>query len=84
MDGRQPLLDVAKLQQGQGVEVRTPGRPPYLGLIEESMPQLNLVWVREVNTGDRKMLLIGESYLYLVEAESSTETTMSPVGHGEE
>lgn len=63
-DELQMVLDLSALEPGQDVEVHTPGRAVYHGIIEETMPQMNLVWVREATTGERKMLLMGESYLY--------------------
>jgi hypothetical protein len=67
LKGRQPLLDLAGLHRGDSVEVHSPGRSPYVGIIDEAMPQLNIVWVRETTTGERKLLLVGESYLYRVQ-----------------
>jgi hypothetical protein len=52
------------LQRGQSVEVHSKGYPPYVGLVEESMPGLNVVWIRNPRTGERRMLLASEHDIY--------------------
>ncbi|MDR6637015.1 hypothetical protein [Paenarthrobacter nitroguajacolicus] len=62
-DPQQSPLDVKTLNQGEPVFVRSILRS-YSADIEVVAPELNVVWVREKATYERKLLLIGEDCLY--------------------
>ncbi|MGM0931060.1 MAG: hypothetical protein ACQEXN_15340 [Actinomycetota bacterium] len=50
------------LQRGDRVEVQGKGygHLGYDGYVDDTMPHLNIVWVRELGTGERKMLSTDE------------------------
>jgi hypothetical protein len=59
-----PVIDLSQLRAGETVLVQSPGRFSYAGVVDEVMPQFSLVWVREARTAERKLVLVGESYIY--------------------
>ncbi|MFC4905549.1 hypothetical protein [Kocuria oceani] len=65
-DGTQEIVAPFPLRKGETVEVHSPGYPPYCGHVEESMPSLNVVWIRELRTGERKMLSVAEHCIHRV------------------
>jgi hypothetical protein len=48
------------LQAGDRVSVHHRCGLHYRAIVEERMPTLNVVWVRELSTGDRKMVSTDE------------------------
>lgn len=63
-DNTSSALDAA-LRRGDHVDVRGTGNVHYNGYVEDTMPQLNIVWVREQRTGERKMLLTDECHIII-------------------
>ncbi|NKX56581.1 hypothetical protein [Arthrobacter mobilis] len=57
-------LDAAALGPGDHVEVHGNGHIRYSGYIEDTMPQLNIVWIRELRTGERRMLFTDECRIF--------------------
>lgn len=51
------------LREGDHVQIHSPGYPPYHGLVEDSMPGLDVVWIRDLTTGERKMLSAAEHHI---------------------
>jgi hypothetical protein len=56
-------IHIVQLRQGDRVKIQSPGYPPYHGLVEDSMPALDVVWIRELRTGERKMLWTAEHHI---------------------
>ncbi|WP_262106441.1 hypothetical protein [Arthrobacter sp. Marseille-P9274] len=48
------------LQHGDLVDIHSDGNFRYSGHVDDTMPQLNIVWIRELPTGERKMLSTDE------------------------
>lgn len=48
--------DAAALRDGDRIDVYLNGHTRYSGYVEDTMPQLNTVWIRELRTWERKML----------------------------
>jgi hypothetical protein len=53
-------INLFLLRPGDRLEIRSPGYPAYTGLVEDSMPLLDVVWIRDLITGERKMLSTAE------------------------
>lgn len=53
-------LDSLACQRGDRVVVCRNGHVPYEGHVEDVSPQLDIVWVRELGTGERRMLSTDE------------------------
>lgn len=64
-DSTGSALDSAALRLGDRVEyVHGNGHTRYIGYVEDTMPQLNIVWIREIRTGERRMLSTDECHIY--------------------
>jgi hypothetical protein len=50
----------AVLQHGDLVDVHSKGKLRYSGYVDDTMPSLHILWVREVPTGERKMVSTDE------------------------
>lgn len=48
------------LRQGDHVDIHSNGIFRYSGYVEDMMPRLRVVWIRELLTGERKMLSTDE------------------------
>jgi len=57
-------LDPADLLPGERVRVHPNDRYPYTGDVEDTCPQQSVVWIRDVQTGERKMLHTDECSLF--------------------
>jgi hypothetical protein len=51
-----PVRDVSTLQRGDHLDVHRFGFPTYSGTVLATMPRLNVVWIRDTVTGERRML----------------------------
>lgn len=49
-------LDLAFVEPGDRLEARRQGTTHYQGIVEQLVPRLGVVWIREAGTGERKML----------------------------
>ena len=49
-------VDPSRLHPGEAVEAHRDSVVLHRGTVEETMPQLGVVWIREAGTGARKML----------------------------
>ncbi|MCG2623060.1 hypothetical protein LVY72_14245 [Arthrobacter sp. I2-34] len=52
--------DSAALQHGDRVDVHGNGYIYCSGYVEDTLPQFNVVWVRDLRTGERRMLFTNE------------------------
>lgn len=52
----QPAVDLSGLRPGETVEAHMDSVVLHRGTVEETMPHLGVVWIREAGTGARKML----------------------------
>ncbi|MEZ2391824.1 hypothetical protein AB6813_20220 [bacterium RCC_150] len=59
-DTTRSALDTAALRPGDHVAIHGNGPVTYCGYVEETMPQFNIVWIREKRTGERKILFTDE------------------------
>jgi hypothetical protein len=57
-------LDSAAFRLGDRVDVHRNGHSHYIAYVEDTMPQLNIVWIREMRTGERRMLSTDECHIY--------------------
>ena len=57
-------LDAIALRLGDHVDICGIGHTRYSGYVEETMPRMNIVWVRESGTGERRMLSTEECRIY--------------------
>ncbi|MCG2621972.1 hypothetical protein LVY72_08585 [Arthrobacter sp. I2-34] len=48
------------LRQGDHVDIHSNGNFRCSGYVEDLMPQLRIVWIRDLRTGERKMLATDE------------------------
>ena len=54
------IADLTTVHVGNRLEAWSGGELHHLGLVEETLPELGVLWIRETGTGQRKMLdLIG-------------------------
>jgi hypothetical protein len=53
-------VDWSDLRPGDQVEAERGGVVLHRGSVEETLPGLGVVWIREVGTGARKMLSAGD------------------------
>lgn len=60
-------LDSTAIQPGDFVNVHSDGHSPYGGYVEEVSPPLNIIWVRELRTWERKMISTCECHIYRTE-----------------
>lgn len=60
-----PIRDLSELQPGDSVDVYSDKNRHYSGLVEETMPEFNVVWIRNSRTGERKIVLTDEDNLLL-------------------
>lgn len=52
--------DLTALPTGQRVEAWSDGVLRHHGIVEEKLPELDVLWIRESGTGERRMLdLVG-------------------------
>jgi hypothetical protein len=51
------------LQHGDLVDIHSNGNFRYSGYVDDTIPQLNIVWIRELLTGERKMLSTDEHHV---------------------
>lgn len=51
-----PAQDTSIPRPGDPIDIHVPGGPRYSGFVEDCVPHLNVVWIRDVRTGERKML----------------------------
>lgn len=58
------VRDLAGIRRGEIVEVWHHGVLRHRGRVEESMPRLGVVWIRETGSGDRKMISVEDHSLY--------------------
>jgi hypothetical protein len=49
-------INLSLLRPGDRLEIHSPGYPASTALVEDSMPHLDVVWVRDLSTGERRML----------------------------
>jgi hypothetical protein len=50
------LEDLTTVHLGNRLEAWTGGVLRHLGIVEEKLPELGVLWIRETGTGQRKML----------------------------
>jgi hypothetical protein len=50
----------AALRHGDLVDVHSKGKLRYSGYVEDTMPSQHILWIREVPTGERKMVSTDE------------------------
>jgi hypothetical protein len=50
------LEDLTTVHLGNRLEAWTGGALRHLGTVEEKLPELGVLWIRETDTGQRKML----------------------------
>jgi hypothetical protein len=62
-----PGLDTAVLEHGDLVAVHGDEQLPYGGYVDDTFPQLNIVWIRELRTGECRMLSTNECRICLAE-----------------
>jgi hypothetical protein len=67
-DSTQRALSAATLKPGDRVHVHENGPGRYSAYVEETMPQLSIVWIRELQTGERRMLSTKECRIYRSDA----------------
>ena len=48
--------DLTTVHVGDGLEAWSNGVLHHLGIVEEKLPELGVLWIRESGTGQRKML----------------------------
>jgi hypothetical protein len=53
-------IESFSLQHGDLVDIHSDGNFRYSGHVDDTMHQLNIVWIRELPTGERKMLSTDE------------------------
>ena len=58
------VLDSAAFLYGDRIDVHLNGHISYSAYVEETMPQLNIVWIRALRTGERRMLSTDECHIY--------------------
>jgi hypothetical protein len=51
-----PAEDLGRLRPGDRLEAHRDGMVRHRGVVEETVPALGVVWIRERGTGARKML----------------------------
>ncbi|MDQ0691340.1 hypothetical protein [Arthrobacter sp. W4I7] len=61
------LADCATLRPGDLVEVQETGHVPCRGVVEDTLPQFNIVWLRDKRTGERRMLFTTECRIFMQE-----------------
>lgn len=57
-------LDPAIIRHGDRVDVHGNGHTRCSGYVEDMFPQMNIVWIRELRTGERRMLSTDEYRIY--------------------
>jgi hypothetical protein len=67
-DNRDGVLDSAALQRGDHVTVHMNGHINYSGYVEDTIPGLNIVWVRELPIGERKLICTDDCRIFLSQA----------------
>ena len=55
-----PISDPSHLSTGERIDVHSWDAILCKGLVEEVMPKLRVVWVRDLRTGERKMFCTDE------------------------
>ncbi|NMR32238.1 hypothetical protein [Crystallibacter degradans] len=60
-------LDSTTFRSGDRVDIRWNGHSSN-GYVEDAMPQLNVVWIRDLRTGERRMLSTDEYQIHHSEA----------------
>jgi len=63
-DNTRRALSASTFKQGDRVHVHENGTGRCSGYVEETMPQLNIVLIRELETGERRMLSTKECRIY--------------------
>jgi hypothetical protein len=48
--------DLTTVHVGHRLEAWSDGALHHLGIVEEKLPELGVLWIREASTGERKML----------------------------
>jgi hypothetical protein len=48
------------LQERDRVQIHSFGYPPYCGIVEDSQLAFDVVWIRDLGTGARRMLSIAD------------------------
>ncbi|GLB68761.1 hypothetical protein [Arthrobacter mangrovi] len=66
-DSTGSAFDSAVLRPGDRIDVHRSGYVPRSGYVEDTMPQLNIVWIREVRTGERRMISTDECLIFRYE-----------------
>lgn len=56
MEARSSRLDLASVRPGDRLEAWYQGVVQHQGIVEELVPHLGVVWIREPGSGRRKML----------------------------
>lgn len=51
-----PALDWGKLRPGEQVEAHRGAMMLHRGVVEEAVPHLGVIWIRDISTGTRKLL----------------------------
>jgi hypothetical protein len=63
-DNTDSVLGSGALQHGDHVTVHGNGQIRYSGYVDDTMPLLNIVWIRELRTGERKMFSTDECHIF--------------------
>ncbi|MEX5301350.1 hypothetical protein [Kocuria sabuli] len=58
-----PVRDVSTLHCGDHLDIHRFGFPTYSGTVLATMPRLNVVWIRDIRTGERQMLCADDCQL---------------------
>lgn len=69
------VSDVSLLKEGERIDVRCEDVVLCSGLVEEVMPKLGVVWVRDLRTGERKMFCADEHQIFRPLATRSPRST---------
>ncbi|MFE7629000.1 hypothetical protein [Kocuria sp. NPDC057446] len=55
-EDERPAVDWGELRPGEQVEAHRGAVLHHRGVVEETVPHLGVVWIRDISTGTRKML----------------------------
>ena len=56
VDTEHPIVNVSALRAGELVEVHSRNQGTFRGLVEECQSSLNVVWVRDLQLGERRLI----------------------------
>ena len=57
-------VNCAALLHGDLIEVEENGGTSYSGYVEDTLPQIDIVWIRDLRTGERRMLSTEDCRIY--------------------